>query len=65
MTGRRDMTEREFRAALRRYGIRQQLVWFTRRDLPKVSIGAIIDPKSMKIRRRATLARVLNYRADD
>lgn len=59
-----EMSRAQFRAALKRNGFRQILMWFedTTGECPSVSWGAILAIKTGKIMRRATLAKIIRER---
>lgn len=59
----RDMTRKQFNAALKKHGFAQTLLWF--RDLRgdgSTSHGGMIHPRTKKLWRRATLAKLLHLR---
>lgn len=58
----RDMTRREFRAALTRHGFKQELLWIVGdgKDGKRIGVGMVISARTKKIMRRATLAKALH-----
>ena len=57
----RDMTKREFIAALERHGWKLELLWVvgTGKDGHTTGVGIVINGRTKKIMRRATLASAL------
>ena len=54
----RDMTRKEFSAAMKRHGFYIVLFWICSRAKPEKSIGVVCSMKG-KIHRRATLAKAI------
>jgi len=55
----RDLTKKQFRAALNRHGFTLgPFGYCTHEDNPATSYGAIVNAKTFKVMRRATLAHV-------
>jgi hypothetical protein len=66
MAAKRDMTRAQFQAALKRNGFRQFLAWFQDETGQTTSAyGAVVNPKTGKIYRRITLARIIEERRRD
>lgn len=66
----RDMTRAQFYAALARNGFnRPVLFWISSKDaggsLGSTSYGVVVNPRTGKIDRRATLAHIIKSRAKD
>lgn len=60
MAAYRDMTEAQFRAALKRNGF--TLIagsWVEHKDFPNSWFGLILDPRTFKVRRRTSLSHAL------
>ena len=55
----RDMSKKQFADALKKYGLRQCLLWVDCQAKPGRSIGIVMSARTGKILRRATLAKVL------
>lgn len=60
----RDMTKVEYIAALLRNGFqRPVLFWITSADDRSVSYGVVVDRKTGRVMRRATIAHIIKARA--
>ncbi|WP_372570393.1 hypothetical protein [Ruegeria jejuensis] len=55
----RDMSDSQFKAALKRRGFRKVLVWFEHADAPNHSFGGVFSQKAGRLHRRATLAKII------
>lgn len=63
----RDMTDREFKAALERHGFKPDFgsMWFKHADYPNISFGGTYNPKTGKTMRRATLAHLIKRKEQE
>lgn len=64
----RDMTQAQFDAALKRNLFVPEIgsLWFRDADgRTRTHYGAVLDPRTMRINRRATLARIMRQRDRD
>lgn len=58
----RDMTDREFKAALKRRGFEPRLIlggWVQHAEFPGTSFGLVYNNKPFKLARRASLAKLI------
>lgn len=55
----RDMTDKQFREALRRNGFKKQMMWAVHDDFPNTMFGMVIHPKTFKIAKRETVKKLL------
>lgn len=53
------MTDAQFKAALKRNGFCQELLWFKHPEAPRHRFGGIVCTKRKRLNRRATLAKIL------